>query len=269
MTLSRLRAGLSATAFAAAVAAGPAAAQMAAAAASYHGAPDRVIDFKVDWGPVSLAEVQFRISDAGEDLRLELEGRSVGMARLVADFRSEQTITYAADGRRRYHVVSDFGDDGSLRSVEWNDPAAPPVVEVSASTQDGDVTPIPAAELLNTVDPAYPVLAALAQIEAGGACEGAWRTFDGERRLNVMLEDLGDDVLEADRDWTYGGPARKCRLRFQRVGGFELVSDAPVQAEEDEYERLLWIAQLPDGAAPVKMRVSWPLGYATGRIDLR
>ncbi|MEO0678958.1 MAG: DUF3108 domain-containing protein [Pseudomonadota bacterium] len=250
-------------------AATPAAAQMAAAAAAMRGEPDRVLDYQVDWGPLKLAEVSFRVSDDDGAVVLDLQGESKGLAAMVADFKVEQKVVYGTDGMRRFESLGSFDARTSRRVVRWDSEAAAPVVTIDASADDGPRTPIPAAELTPTVDPAFPLIDALRRVGEGGDCSSRYRVFDGERRFNIIIEDEGDDVLEGDRDWTYAGPARRCRLRFQRVGGFLVESDAPVQAEENEYDRTVWLARLPDGMAPVRLRVSWPLGYATGRIDLR
>lgn len=83
------------------------------------------------------------------------------------------------------------------------------------------------------------------------------------------MSPAGSDRLDADRDWTYSGEAVRCVMRFRRVGGFPVERTGWTQ-EEDDVTRHVWFARLDDGRyGPVRMRVSWPLGYATARIDLR
>jgi len=244
-------------------------AQMSAAAAALRDGPDRVVDFQLDWGPVKLADISLRIADDAEGLVLDLQGASRGLAAIVVDFEVQQRVAYASDGARRFETLGSFDGDMSRRAVRWTPDGAPPSVQVDASTSEGERTPIPPEEMVDTVDPVFPMVDALGRVEAGGVCTGTYRVFDGERRMNVILEDEGDEILQADRDWTYSGPARRCRLRFQRIGGFLLESDSPVQARENEYDRTIWVARLEDGMAPVRLRVAWPLGYATGRIVMR
>jgi hypothetical protein len=128
-------------------------------------------------------------------------------------------------------------------------------------------TPIPEGELDNVLDPGAAFLALVDQVGRGEGCGGSWRLFDGVRRMNLQVVDEGREQLAADRPWTYEGPARRCRLRLSRVGGFPV--DSPREAPEEAYDRILWIAPMPEGATPVRLSVDWPLGRAVGRIDLR
>ncbi len=103
----------------------------------------------------------------------------------------------------------------------------------------------------------------------GGDCAGVYRVFTGTARFDVIMASAGRETLEAERNWTYEGDAARCTMRVKRVGGFPVENKGWTQEEKD-VTRTLWFARLDDGRhAPVKMRVSWPLGYATGRIDLR
>lgn len=249
---------------------GAAAAQGPAAAAidpAQRGA-ERSFAFKVDWGPVGLAEVTLDLTETPDGGAMaRASGASLGLAAMFSRFTVDQNVTYTPDGHSLYVSQSRFGDTESRRVVRFPADAPPEVVEHHDPRPPEPLTPIAPDQMTGAVDPAFPVRDALRRVEAGQGCGGVWRTFDGVRRMDITLIDEGPDMVEADRDWTYGGPALRCRLRFERIGGFPpRASDAPA---ETDYDRVLWIADLPDGAVPVRLRVSWPLGYATGRIDLR
>jgi hypothetical protein len=226
--------------------------------------------FNVDWGPVHLAEVELRVDEGAERVALSGAGRSTGLAAMVADFEVTQRSVYAEDGAtRRYEATARWGEKSSRRALRWDGApgeAGAPSVEV-ASNDPEPLTPIPQPELEGTVDPAWPIWDSLNRIEAGGDCASRYRVYDGVRRFDIVLEDAGTETVEKDRDWTWGGEALVCRLKFERVGGFPV--DDERRAEESEYERLLYVARTEDGAMPVRLRVQWPLGYATARIDLR
>lgn len=250
------------------LAAAPALADGAARAAPSEGPEgERRWMFHVDWGPVKLADVEIRVT--AEDGRVELAGagRSVGLAAMVADFEVSQRSVYV-DGRRRYEATARWDDRDSRRRVRWDgapQDGARPSVEV-ASTDPRPLTPIPSEALAGTVDPAFPVWDTLRRIERGGDCGARYAVYDGVRRFDLILEDRGRETLERDRDWTWGGEARVCRLKFERVGGFP--EDAERETEESEYERLLYIGEVDGAPTPVRLRVQWPLGYATARIEL-
>jgi hypothetical protein len=240
----------------------------AAALAPQGGAGARELAYHLDWGPLPLAEIRIRLeagADGGRTLTAQAE--SLGVARLFADFAVEQTSRAQADGSRFYVSEGRWGGEARRRLVAWPGPEARPRVDHAGNPPEGPRTPIPEAELEGVVDPGTAILRMLDRVAAGEGCGGTWRLYDGVRRLDLTVTDEGTERLEADRDWTYSGPARRCRLNFARVGGFE--ADEPRETAESDYDRRLWIAELPGGVAPVRLSVSWPLGAAVGRLDLR
>jgi hypothetical protein len=246
---------------------GAAAAEAPAGEPPSDGDEARRLDFRLDWGPVPLAEVRVRLYRTPEARVLHAEAESLGVASLFADFDVRQAAVQRADGERSFVSDVRWSRESRRRSVHWPHPGATPQVDHAGVPPEGPLTPIPPGELAGAEDPAAALLSLLDQVSAGQGCGGTWRLFDGVRRMDMTVVDEGRDRLEADRDWTYAGPALRCRLHFERVGGFE--ADEPRETAERDYDRLLWIADLPGGPAPVRLRVSWPLGFATGRIDLR
>lgn len=228
----------------------------------------RAFRYAVDWGPAALAELELRVTEGEAETRIAAEARSTGLLSVFSDFEAVQTARHGPQGPEHFLSHGSWGDDQSAREVFFGD--GPPRAEtiVASTEEDEPRTPIPDGALDAAVDPFHPFLTALAQIEAGGGCDHAADVFTGRSAFRVSLTAMGDEVLEADRDWTYGGAAQRCRIGIERIGGFPLDGGRWRQKEED-VTRDLWIAVLEDGrAAPVRMRVSWPLGYAVGRIVL-
>ncbi len=230
---------------------------------------ERVYRFAVDWGPAPLAELSVRREEKGGVIRVEGEGRSVGLVSVFADFLVRQDAAYGPDGAARVSTESRWGDRRAARTVSYA-PGAKPEVETHLDTgPNRERTPIPEGELVGAVDPLRPMIDALRSLDAGGGCGGGWRVFSGSTRFDVTMTPAGRDQLAADRDWTYSGDAVSCDMRFHRVGGFP-VEDSGWSQDEADVTRRIWFARLDDGRyGPVRMQVSWPLGYATARIDLR
>ncbi|MEC9435695.1 MAG: hypothetical protein VYD87_22545 [Pseudomonadota bacterium] len=270
---------------------GPAAAQQAtpAAAPAAPALRDQRLSFRLDWGPAQLARIDLRLLDDGARRVAEAQGAPEGVGGVFADFELRQRGEIRADGARRFDARSRFGDEASTRAVRWGGPDAAAEVLDAGPPPEAPLTPIPPGEMSGAVSPAEAALAMLDQAAAGEGCGGLHRMFDGVRRLNMTVIDEGPDRLEADRDWTYSGPAHRCRIRFERIGGFPAEDDdaaAPPargrgdrdgpsgfgrsrsRTAESDYDRLLWLAPLPGGMAPVRLRIEWPLGYVTARIDL-
>ena len=266
-----------------------------AAEQAAEGAPDapqetvRAFRYAVDWGPAALAQMEIKLTERPSETHFAAEIQSAGLLAFFSDFEAVQTALHGPEGPREFLSHGRYGDDEAARRVRFGD-GAPRAETLVASEKDGEPrTPIPEGALTGAVDPVFPILEAMRQVDRGEGCAVKRTVFTGQTAFSMALEDLGMEEIEADRDWTWGGPAAKCRIRIARIGGF-LKEGGFWQAEEEDVTREIWFARLSDGAGggpgagaegaedgigdgigviPVRLRVSWPLGYAIGRIDLR
>ena len=226
--------------------------------------------YAVDWGPAALAELSVRLTEDGDETILTGDGRGAGLLLFFSDFELSQTGRYGPEGPREFIARGRVGDERTDRRVIFA-PGETPVSEVLAAPPGDDDeprTPIPDGALMGAVDPMFPILSAMRSIDGGGGCAGDHRVYTGRSAFQMTLRDLGPEMLEADRDWTFAGPARRCSISMKRIGGFRLKSNWWDQDEAD-VTRDIWFAALPGGTAPVRMQIEWPLGHAVGRIDLR
>ncbi len=223
--------------------------------------------YHLDWGPLSLADIRISREAIPDGVRLVMDARTLGVATLFSDVLMRQTTTRIQDGPRTFRVSGMMDGEDGVREVRWPSPGARPVVTEPGPPPDGPLTPLPEGALASAVDPGSAALLTLAQAEAGRGCGGTWRLFDGVRLMEMTVIDEGEERLVADRDWTYSGPALRCRIRLKRLGGFP--ADEPRETEEREYDRRLWLAPVEGDMAPVRLEIDWPLGAATARVDLR
>lgn len=239
----------------------------AAPAAATDGGPGSTWLFQVDWGPVGLAEVRVRVAEAAGTTRLEGAVETAGLGALLSSFRAETRVTYHADGSRLYLLDLERRGTTDRLDLLWPAAGEPVARALPEPEEDEPLTPIPPGETLGTVDPAFPVWDLMARLDRGEGCTAQHRVWDGVRRYDIGFADLGAETLPADRDWTYGGPARACRMTFRRVGGFP--AEVADNAREADFSRTLWLAPLAGRHVPVRFRAAWPLGVATARIDFR
>lgn len=225
--------------------------------------------YAVDWGPASLAELTITLTQEGDETVLFGAGHGAGLLMMFSDFSVTHTGRYGPEGPREFVARGSFGDEHTDRRVTFV-PGKEPLTETLVAPSDDDEprTPIPDGALTGAVDPMFPILSAMRKIDAGGGCEGDHRVYTGRSAFQMTLRDLGPETLEADRDWTWSGPAQRCSITMRRIGGFRLKTNWWDQDEAD-VTRDIWFAALPGGAAPVRVRIEGPLGFAVGRIDLR
>ncbi|MEL6232872.1 MAG: DUF3108 domain-containing protein [Pseudomonadota bacterium] len=221
--------------------------------------------FRVDLGILSVARGELNIRRDGPVTRMNGAATAFGLGALFSSFSVRNSVHYLADGSRRVKVEVISGSDRSLRDMAWAADGTPVVLAAGEEDPDGGpLTPIPAGETQDTVDPFFPILDMMARLDKGLDCAGTYRIYDGTRRYNLRFADLGTAELNGDRNWTYSGPANRCSMHFIPVGGFE----QDREFTEDEIDRQIWFARFDERFVPVRFAVDWALGTAVARIDL-
>jgi len=227
------------------------------------------LKYEAHWGDVPLGDVDVVLRD-GPD-RYAIKGSAVVRGPLSWLF--DWTGSAETQGRRQRgrrlplsHVNGGQGGEGERQAtVAWRDAGAPLTTAVPPPDLEV-VTPVPAAAIAGTVDPFTVLLKTLDGLAETGRCEGKARIYDGRRRYDVVIEHLGQGRLEADRPGAYAGPAVRCRLYATKIGGFYRES-TEWSSDEDEIERIAWIARLGNGLwVPVRAEVTAPLGNVVMRM---
>jgi hypothetical protein len=231
-------------------------------------ATERVLRYAIDWGPAALAKVEIRMTTDGDETRVVGEGKPAGLISIFSSFAVTQTSDYGPDFPRALTSHGVFGGDVTKRRVIYAKGAEPIGETIVESADPEPRTPIPDGALTSAVDPLFPVLEAMRSVEAGGACDSEHTVYTGRSAFRMIMTDKGDETLAKDRAWTWDGPARRCGIMIQRLGGFR-IEKSQWSSEESEVSRDIWLARLPGGMAPVRMTVEAPVGLAVGRIDLR
>ncbi len=223
--------------------------------------------YRVDWGALALAELRVSVSKDQDRRVLVTKGETLGVLSLFSDWSFFQAMAAEGDRRAVFSTRSFKGGDPYADfKVVWAQGRLPQVSGELGVQEDEDLTPIPEGELRDTRSPYQSIFQLAEKLARDQSCALTQRIFDGVRRYDVIVRDEGRETLDADRDWTYGGPAIKCRLIFKQIGGFSR-EPSSWSTEEEQMERFLWLARLRDDLwIPVRLKVSSALGYATGRL---
>jgi hypothetical protein len=227
--------------------------------------------YQVAWGHLTLAEAEVSHSRADDTYTLTGEGKTEGVFGLLFDWEgTARTEGLAAPGARRPLRHSNAGAlNGSRRDVrvDWLDDGRPRS-EIDPPPDYSEVTPVPPDSTIGTTDPFTVLLQVLDTLKTKGRCEAEAKVWDGRRRYNLVVRDLGAEQLAADRPWAYAGPSIKCALDVERIGGFR-IKPPSWKPEDDAGERYIWAADLGGGLfVPVRAELDTAFGTVVGRLKM-
>jgi hypothetical protein len=214
--------------------------------ASRTAANEVTTEYDVRYGPLTILSLRATTESADGRYRATTEARTVGMVGMVFPWHASATTEgrFEAGGFRPRAHRSSGEYRGQRRSVEIDygvGAAVVAVIEPPAADDYRDAVPIGLQQ--ETVDPLTATLSAIAS-----QCRGIVHVFDGRRRYDMQLIDLGDADVPRSRDMVYTGRARRCRSEMRPIAGFW-----STEPRHDERPSRLdsWVASPRPGLPPV------------------
>lgn len=155
-------------------------------------------------------------------------------------------------------VTLSYNPDGSFKQIE--------TTPTPAQDKRDPVAP----ELTTgTVDILSGALTFLQRTSLGESCNQKIPIFDGRRRFNLVITEVGYEDLQPNHYGFYSGRAKVCDLSLERVAGFWKQNQAAWTEDGDARLRLtFWLAQLEPGGkfVPVKARSYGEFGTAFAHL---
>jgi hypothetical protein len=110
-----------------------------------------------------------------------------------------------------------------------------------------------------TIDPASLVMAVVAAFAQRQNCSGTFKLFDGVRRYDLNVQQVGSGNVQFYKQSFYQGPATECQATPQLIQGF-----APMAMQSQLYPQSanIWLAAAVQGmpAIPVRIETQNALG---------
>jgi hypothetical protein len=103
-----------------------------------------------------------------------------------------------------------------------------------------------------TIDPASLVLAIIANFAQKGSCTGSYKLFDGVRRYDLNVTEVGDGNVQMYKRSYYEGPATACQAVPQLIQGFPQMA---VESKLYPESAKIWIANAVPGMPAVPVRI--------------
>jgi hypothetical protein len=118
-----------------------------------------------------------------------------------------------------------------------------------------------------TIDPVSVLVAANHAVTKGDRpCSGKAPVFDGRRRFNLVMVDDGVAAVEPTQYSVFSGPAVRCRVTMERLGGF--MSNPRFNAEAENRVHLLYLARFGERGLwfPVRLESESTYGNVVGHM---
>ncbi|HVY98436.1 MAG TPA: DUF3108 domain-containing protein [Dongiaceae bacterium] len=103
-----------------------------------------------------------------------------------------------------------------------------------------------------TIDPASLVMAVVAAYADKQDCTGTYKLFDGVRRYDLAVQEVGSGNVQFYKQSFYQGPAVECQATPQLIQGF---SQMAMQSRLYPQSANIWLANAVQGAPAVPVRI--------------
>jgi Protein of unknown function (DUF3108) len=106
-----------------------------------------------------------------------------------------------------------------------------------------------------TVDPLSFAVAASRSLAENGRCDQTVPVFDGRRRFDLMVKQVGQETLPSNDYSIYQGPAARCSFSMKRISGFRKSWRSSRQWDAGSAAPpTIWVAPIRQDLPPVPVR---------------
>ncbi|OYU78146.1 MAG: hypothetical protein CFE32_02860 [Alphaproteobacteria bacterium PA3] len=218
------------------------------------------ISLRARIGPLELARGSFKVSLTQDSYTGEATYRTSGIAASFNNDAGVATVKGAIDdGQLKPRAFVNQETSGKKRRITMA--FAGRSVDVTAAPMWGNMgfPPATLAQKLESVDPVTGLmeLSLVTGRDAGRACGGAVKIFDGKRRYDIRTQYVGVENVSTP---AYKGPATYCRGTYTEVAGF----NQKKPNETREPIRLeIWLADVGKMGVSVPVRMTGSKGIYT------
>jgi len=152
--------------------------------------------------------------------RMRTEGMADWLTRFTQQGESSGTLKGDAPSPVRFLTASDGRFGKRVAELVWDEAGQVRTVRLEPPVDAEDRTPILPEMLPDAVDPGTANMLRALTGTTREACSGVSKIFDGRRRYNLHFTAAGEVNLAPSSYTAYAGPALKCAVRFEAVGGY-------------------------------------------------
>lgn len=231
-------------------------------------APVRAI-YEVYFGGLHILTAESEFTPDPDTYAVTARARTRGVLDVFFDWRGETRSAGRFDGDRaipgrhtnfgwrgdrQRSVILEYGPDGQVLSTSI-DPAPDPE----------EVTAMPEGSEAGTVDPLSVIAELSHAVARSGSCSGEFAVYDGRRRYDLRVTDLGTEALPATDYSIFSGEAMRCSVEYAMLGGQRKERS---KYAETARERVVYVARPIEAgpAIPVALKIETDFGTLVAHI---
>lgn len=231
-------------------------------------------------GGLYVGDVKTDIVQTDDSYSIETKAQSSDTFKWLFSWVAEGQSRGLIDGNR-------FSPKAHIHQSAWNKKKRGAFIEYSPT---GEVTfeivgkpnanlkkytPLDLKSIHSSYDPMTVLLATATRLQNGEECVGNYPVFDGRRRYDIVLSEVGEKLFAPSEYSVFQGSAKGCKIKVDKKGGFNRNSAYDVTEARD---LVLWTAAPAEGTrvVPVRMQVETEFGaievhlanYSQGKVKL-
>lgn len=229
--------------------------------------------YRVQWGDAALGTAKASWQMDETSYQMTSSAATEGALSFLYEFEGSNTlsgeITNGTYRPSHFTSQSVYDDEEYLIDMSWPKGIPTPIFTVTPEPKQKEIHVLRKAALRNVVDPYTAMLQALTHLKNTQNCDSSYRVFDGRRRSELLLKDLGSSSLTSDTEWGYSGPVHICGSASKLIGGHRLDSNYDPDEPLDFDKFKIYIAEMPNGQLmPVRLELNSFFGAVTVRLDM-
>lgn len=222
------------------------------------------LNYQFHWGRVPVADFSLFLPTPDRQI-IKVEGETVGLIGKVFKYDGAIESDYSDMNSVIFSVSGEDNGFSEYRIIRFS-PDQPAEILEFLDDELEQPDPVLIESMGVTVDPLRVVMELL--INQGPAqCEGELSVFDGKRHYQLQLFAADEELLEADRDWTYSGNAKRCDIEVTYLESSGEEEQNPWYKDNSD-QRSIWLAEVEGEIVPVRISMSGPVGKITGRLQM-
>lgn len=204
-----------------------------------------------------VADVDAGIGLSPSDYRITLSYHTTGLTSIFMHGRQDDVVSGGWTGSvpkpARFLGIGRWRGEDRVARIDYE--RGMPVVRELKPSNDEEREPVPVALQQNTIDGVSALAQLVRTVDRTGRCDGAIRTYDGRRAVEIKATTGGFEMLEPTSRSIFAGRALRCDFSGRQVAGFKIDDD------RDKAGRPLngsaWLAPLQNGQTPLPVRITF------------